>query len=151
MSRIRLEHVDPAILEAWRRIANNAAYQAFWAMKYRERPADKWTWNPLELSAKKQLESARSYAEARALFEEIERQGTEFGDADRPVEVLLSIDPKRWDYDEYKRVVAWRQARYAACPGHERQSTETREEGRRGWHPAHCKHCGKDMSYDSGD
>lgn len=151
MATIRLEHVDPAIVKAWRQAAHNAGYSAFWAMKYRETPADKFTRNPLELSAQKQLESARDYTEARLLFDEIERQGTEFGDKERPVEFLLGLDPKRWDYDEYKRVVAWRQARYAACPGHERQSTETREEGRRGWHPAHCKHCGKDMSVDSGD
>lgn len=34
---------------------------------------------------------------------------------------------------------------------HERVSTGTREEARRGWHPGKCRHCGKDMSYDSGD
>lgn len=47
----------------------------------------------------------------------------------------------------------WRAQRAAerACPGHERVSTETHDEGRRGWHPGKCKHCGKDMSYDSGD
>lgn len=149
--RVRLEHVDPAIIEARRRFAHNAAYQAFWAMKYRETPADKWCWNPLELAVQKQLESARSYAEARAAFDEIEHQGTQFGDEERPVQVLLSLDPSRWDADEFKRVAAWRQARYAACPGHEAVNTSTDEQNRRGWHHAHCKHCGKDMSYDSGD
>jgi hypothetical protein len=37
------------------------------------------------------------------------------------------------------------------CPGHEPIGTGTRDEARRGWHPAKCKHCGKDMSVDSGD
>lgn len=151
MMHVRLEHVDPAIIEAHRRVSRNAAYQAMWADKYRDTTPDKWCWNPLELSGQKQLESSRSYAEARALFEEIERQGTQFGDEPRPVQHLLSIDPSRWDSEEWSRVIAWRQARYAACPGHEMVSTSTHDENRRGWHRGHCKHCGKDMSYDSGD
>lgn len=44
-----------------------------------------------------------------------------------------------------------RRARQAACIKHERVSTETIEGGRRGDHRGHCKHCGKDMSYDSSD
>lgn len=42
-------------------------------------------------------------------------------------------------------------ARQDACPGHERIETATREQANRGWHVGECKHCGKDMSYDSGD
>ena len=44
-----------------------------------------------------------------------------------------------------------RVAREAACHGHERIETATREESNRGWHRGECRHCGKDMSYDSGD
>jgi hypothetical protein len=36
--------------------------------------------------------------------------------------------------------------------GHEAEAEPVSEYSRmRGWHPAHCKHCGKDMSVDSGD
>lgn len=42
-------------------------------------------------------------------------------------------------------------AKEAACPGHERVETSTREEANRGWHKGHCTHCGKNMTYDSGD
>ena len=41
--------------------------------------------------------------------------------------------------------------RELACPGHERVETATREQSNRGWHVGECKHCGKDMTYDSGD
>lgn len=51
----------------------------------------------------------------------------------------------------YARLVRARQAREAACPGHERVGTATREEANRGNHRGKCKHCGKNMSYDSGD
>jgi hypothetical protein len=34
-----------------------------------------------------------------------------------------------------------------ACPKHEPIGTSTRS----GWHSYRCKHCGMDMSYDSGD
>ena len=44
-----------------------------------------------------------------------------------------------------------RKAREAACPKHERIETATREQANRGDHRGECKHCGKDMSYDSGD
>lgn len=44
-----------------------------------------------------------------------------------------------------------RAAKEKACPGHERVETSTREESNRGWHRGECRHCGKDMSYDSGD
>lgn len=52
---------------------------------------------------------------------------------------------------EYVRRYREARAREAACPGHERKSTGTADEARRGWHPAKCKHCGIDMSVDSGD
>lgn len=38
-------------------------------------------------------------------------------------------------------------ARHKACAKHEPVGTSTQ----RGWHSLKCKHCGKDMSYDSGD
>jgi hypothetical protein len=36
------------------------------------------------------------------------------------------------------------------CPGHEATDESTREGRLTGWHPARCKHCGADMSCDSG-
>lgn len=60
-------------------------------------------------------------------------------------EIDLLDDPAAYRLHRDKRT------RQANCPGHERESTETIEQGQRGWHPAHCKHCGADMSYDSGD
>lgn len=43
-------------------------------------------------------------------------------------------------------------AREAACPGHEFESTALiGHDHSRGYHPGRCKHCGKDMSVDSGD
>lgn len=44
-----------------------------------------------------------------------------------------------------------RRAKEAACPGHERIETATREQANRGNHLGECRHCGKDMSWDSGD
>lgn len=41
-------------------------------------------------------------------------------------------------------------AREKACPGHEAIGTGTHAQARAGWHPAKCRHCGKDMSTDSG-
>ena len=64
------------------------------------------------------------------------------------VEEILLLDPAGQEY-------AWKfrtqKAREAACPGHERIETATREQANRGWHVGECKHCGKDMTYDSGD
>ncbi len=51
----------------------------------------------------------------------------------------------------YARLVRARTARELACPGHEAVSESTWEEQRRGWHRLKCKHCGKDVSRDSGD
>lgn len=52
---------------------------------------------------------------------------------------------------EFARNWFERKAREAACPGHERIETATREQANRGNHRGECKHCGRDMSYDSGD
>lgn len=60
-------------------------------------------------------------------------------------EIDLLDDPTRYRDQRDRRV------RWAACPKHEMVGTSTREESNRGWHKGHCKHCGKDMSYDSGD
>jgi hypothetical protein len=38
-------------------------------------------------------------------------------------------------------------AREKACSKHERVGTSMLN----GWHPGRCKHCGKDMSWDSSD
>lgn len=54
--------------------------------------------------------------------------------------------PRQWAKNARARA-----AKEAACPGHERVETATREQARRGNHRGECKHCGKDMSYDSGD
>lgn len=51
----------------------------------------------------------------------------------------------------YARAFRAQKAREAACPGHERISTATREEANRGRHRGKCRHCGADMSWDSGD
>jgi hypothetical protein len=52
---------------------------------------------------------------------------------------------------EFARRYQARVAKEAACPGHERIETATREQANRGDHRGECKLCGKDMSYDSGD
>lgn len=54
-------------------------------------------------------------------------------------------------YDEWCAKGDEQRARVAACQKHEMVGTGTRDEATRGWHPGHCKHCGKDMSVDSGD
>lgn len=58
------------------------------------------------------------------------------------------LDP---DYQDYVRRFQARKAREDACPRHERVETATREQANRGDHRGECKHCGKDMSWDSGD
>lgn len=52
---------------------------------------------------------------------------------------------------EFTRMFHARRAREAACPSHERIGTATRDQMNRGDHRGGCKHCGKDMSWDSGD
>ena len=61
---------------------------------------------------------------------------------------IAQLDPEG---QAFARRYKARKAREAACPGHERIETATREQANRGWHVGECKHCGKDMSYDSGD
>lgn len=55
------------------------------------------------------------------------------------------------DHQAFARRYQERVAREAACPGHERIETATREQANRGDHRGECKHCGRNMSYDSGD
>lgn len=52
---------------------------------------------------------------------------------------------------EFARMCKTRRAAEEACPGHERISTATLEQTHYGNHRGECKHCGKDMSWDSGD
>ncbi len=54
------------------------------------------------------------------------------------------------DGQAYARRFRAQRAREEACPGHERVGTGTHDEYRRGWHSGKCKHCGMDMSRDSG-
>lgn len=61
---------------------------------------------------------------------------------------IAQLDP---DGQAFARKFQARQARIAACPGHDRIETATREQSNRGDHRGECRHCGKDMSYDSGD
>lgn len=70
-----------------------------------------------------------------------------------PVNMLTEeeINQLSPDGQAYARLVQANMAREAACPGHEPVGESTWEESRRGWHRAKCKHCGKDMSVDSGD
>lgn len=63
-------------------------------------------------------------------------------------EEIEQLDPAS---QEWARNAQARHRREQECPGHERVETATRDEARRGWHRGECKHCGKDMSYDSGD
>ncbi|MER8925826.1 hypothetical protein [Mesorhizobium sp. M0859] len=58
------------------------------------------------------------------------------------------LDP---DGQIFARRYQARVAREEACPGHERISIATREQSNRGDHRGECKHCGKDMSWNSGD
>jgi hypothetical protein len=68
-----------------------------------------------------------------------------------PLDELTTEEISLLPYEEWRAKVDERRAREAACEKHEAVSTGSREEATRGWHPAHCKHCGKDMSRDSGD
>lgn len=73
----------------------------------------------------------------------------------RRTPVLLLTDDEIGMLDPDGQVFAHkckrRRALEDACPGHERISTATRDQTRYGNHRGECKHCGKDMSYDSGD
>lgn len=70
-----------------------------------------------------------------------------------PVLLLSEADIALLDIggQEFARRAKDRHRREATCPGHERESTGSLDQARRGWHPAKCKHCGMDMSIDSGD
>ena len=63
-------------------------------------------------------------------------------------EEIVQLDPEG---QKFARQFQARRAKEAACPGHERVETATREQANRGNHRGECRHCGKDMSYDSGD
>jgi hypothetical protein len=56
------------------------------------------------------------------------------------------IDQLSPDGQPYARLCKANRARELACTGHEPEGASTR----RGWHDLRCKHCGKNMSYDSG-
>ncbi|RUU99459.1 hypothetical protein EOB36_20495 [Mesorhizobium sp. M6A.T.Cr.TU.017.01.1.1] len=64
-----------------------------------------------------------------------------------PNEIEL-LDP---DGQIYAHRFQARVATEAGCPGHQRAETSTQDQARRGDHRGACIHCGKDMSYDSGD
>jgi hypothetical protein len=54
-------------------------------------------------------------------------------------------------FDDWRAKGDERRAAEAACPAHEAVSLSSSDELRRGWYRARCKHCGADMSRDSGD
>lgn len=70
-----------------------------------------------------------------------------------PVGLLTESEISQLDPDSQEWARKWRarRDREAACPGHKRIETATREQANRGDHRGECKHCGKNMSYDSGD
>ncbi len=61
---------------------------------------------------------------------------------------IALLDPAGQAY--VRRFLAQR-VKEDTCPGHERIETATREQANRGDHRGCCRHCGKNMSYDSGD
>jgi hypothetical protein len=61
---------------------------------------------------------------------------------------VAMLDPAS---QEWARKWKARRVREDACPGHERIETATLRQQMYGNHIGECKHCGKDMSYDSGD
>jgi len=63
-------------------------------------------------------------------------------------EEIGMLDPAGQEYVTRFRA---QKAREAACLRHERVSTATREQTNRGNHRGRCMHCGRDMSWDSGD
>lgn len=56
------------------------------------------------------------------------------------------VDQLSPDGQAYARLCKANRARELACRGHEPEGASTRN----GWHSLKCKHCGKNMSYDSG-
>lgn len=63
-------------------------------------------------------------------------------------EEIEFLDPEG---QQFAREYRAQKRREIACPKHERISTATPEETRRGVHRAKCMHCDKDMSWDSSD
>lgn len=63
-------------------------------------------------------------------------------------EEIAMLDPAG---QEWARRARQAKAKEDACPRHEPVNSSTWEESRRGWHRIRCIHCGRDMSYDSGD
>lgn len=63
-------------------------------------------------------------------------------------EDIAQLDPVA---QHWARKFKERKEREASCPGHERVEIATREQANRGDHRGKCKHCGKDMSWDSSD
>jgi hypothetical protein len=61
---------------------------------------------------------------------------------------ISQLDPESQTWARNAQAI---HARVTACQKHEPEATGTREQSLRGWHPMHCKHCGADMSVDSGD
>lgn len=63
---------------------------------------------------------------------------------------LNELGPESLEREHKRRAQVQREK---DCPGHEFESAPEAAlfDPRRGWHPGHCKHCGKDMSVDSGD
>lgn len=59
-------------------------------------------------------------------------------------EEIDQLDPNSRDW---ARAAQAQHAKEKACPGHDRESLGDTQSG---WHPGRCRHCGMDMSYDSG-
>lgn len=55
----------------------------------------------------------------------------------------------RYDQETKKNIYTPIVLRFAVCKHEKLIHSDARPE--RGWHPGHCKHCGLDMSVDSGD
>lgn len=70
-----------------------------------------------------------------------------------PVQLLTDEEVNQLEPEDqvWARNVRAQRKRETDCPGHERVGTGSHSDSRRGWHPGKCKHCGMDMSYDSGD
>lgn len=67
-----------------------------------------------------------------------------------PMDQLTTDECCLLPYDEWRAKADERRAKEAACAKHEMISTSTWDQSRRGDHRGHCKHCGMNMSYDSG-
>jgi transposase-like protein len=63
-------------------------------------------------------------------------------------EEIMQLSPKSQRWAHTAQAVAKRER---DCPGHEPEAVGTSGERMRGWHRMRCKHCGMDMTIDSGD